>query len=509
MSTANRVIRNTIYLYIRMAVSIVFSFFTTRILLQELGASDFGLYNVVAGALSMLGFLSASTSSATQRFISYAEGEGNYENICKIFNNAYYLHKVMALFICVFFILGGFVFFNGVLNIPTGRMFAAIAVYGCMIFSTVFAITIAPYDAVLNAHENMKYYSILGIADVILKFIIAILVMSCTKLDRLMMYGILMALESWLFRVLTQRYCIKHYEEVREINRVKYVNKETLKTMTSFTGWNMLNISTGMISLYGMNIVINHFFGTILNAAIGIANQLAGILMGVSSNMTKAMTPVLVKSEGGHNRDKMIQLSIIGCKYSYLLFSFLCIPVIFCLSPLLHFWLKDVPEWTELFCLLMLISTLIEQIFVFLYQSINAQGNVRNYNIIRSILNILPVVVMTIEFSFDMPPYHALLDWIIFKVIGGGLANIYYANKNFSFPFRSFIASVLIPCFLSSSVICILCYFLRPQTSDTFVLVLMRLAAMLILSMTVFWFIAFSNKEKKMFIPLIHKLIFL
>lgn len=505
MSTANRVFKNTLYLYVRMVVSIVFSFFTTRILLQTLGASDYGLYNVVAGALAMLGFLSSSMSSATQRFISYAEGQGDVGKIKEIFNNAVYLHRLMALFVCIFFVLGGLIFFNGLLNIPEGRTLVAITVYGCMIFSTVFAITIVPYDAVLNAHENMKYYSLLGIVDVIFKFIIAILVMSCSQLDRLLLYGILIALESWLFRFITQRYCIRHYSEVREINRTKYVKKNTIRTMTSFAGWNMLNISTGMISLYGMNIAINHFFGTVLNAAMGIANQLAGILMGVSSNMTKAMTPVLVKSEGGQNREKMIEISMIGCKYSYLLFSFFCIPVIFCLRPLLAFWLKDVPEWTELFCLLMLVSTLIEQMFVFLYQSINAQGNVRNFNIVRSILNILPIVVMTVEFSFGMPPYHALLDWIVFKVVGGGLTNLYYAHKNFDFPIKKFLKTSIIHCILSSLIIASVCYLLRTQPTDNIAIVFGRLIGMLVISIPIYWFVAVNQSEKQMFLSLLNK----
>ena len=505
MSTANRVIKNTIYLYVRMAVSIVFSFFTTRILLQSLGASDFGLYNVVAGALSMLGFLSASMSSTTQRFISYAEGEGKFDKIKEIFNNAVFLHRLLALSVTVFFVLGGFVFFNGVLNIPEERTLVAIAVYGCMIFSTVFAITIVPYDAVLNAHENMKYYSILGIADVLLKFVIALLVMFCSGLDKLFFYGILMALESWFFRLITQRYCIRHYEEVGEINRKKYVNRTTLKSMTSFAGWNMLNISTGMVSLYGMNIVVNHFFDTILNAAMGIANQLAGVLMGVSTNMTKAMTPVLVKSEGSHDRDKMIQISFVGCKYSYLLFAFFCIPIIFCLKPLLTLWLRDVPEWTELFCLLMLISTLIEQMFVFLYQSINAQGDVRNYNIVRSILNILPIIIMIVEFNMGYAPFHALIDWIIFKAVLGGIANLFYAHRNFTLPVKRFILEVIIPCVVTTCIVCIIGTVFRADSADTILIVLSKLLAMLIINIPIYYFVAMNKSEKQMIIQLIKK----
>ena len=156
MSTSQRVIKNTLWLYLRMGTSILVNIFTTRILLQALGASDYGLYNVVGGAISILGFLTASMSSSTQRFISYAEGEGNLDDVKEIFNNALAAHYGVALISGFILALSGFIFFNGVLNIPEGRETVAITIYLCMIISTVFSITVVPYDALLNAHENMK-----------------------------------------------------------------------------------------------------------------------------------------------------------------------------------------------------------------------------------------------------------------------------------------------------------------------------------------------------------------
>lgn len=490
-----------------MGVSIVFSFFTTRILLQALGASDYGLYNVVAGSLSMLGFLSASMCSTTQRFISYAEGEGNLEKIKTIFNNALFLHNAIAAIVGLFFILAGFVFFNGVLNIPEGRNVVAIAVYGCMIFSTVFAVTIVPYDAVLNAHENMKFYSILGIVDVLLKFIIALVVMFTKSLDQLLFYGVLMAAESWLYRFLTKRYCIRQYEEVREPNRKKYVEKSALKEMTSFAGWNMLNISSGMISLYGMGVVLNHFFGSTVNASLGIAQQLAGVLLGVSSNMTKAMTPALVKMEGAKERNQMIDLSIVGCKYSYLLFAFFSIPVACCLSPLLGFWLNIVPEWTEEFCLLIFLATMIEQFFLFLYNSINAQGNVKMYHVTRFVTNLLPIIVTSVEFYIGYPPYYALINWVIFKALLGGLVNLYYAHNNFAFPIYRFFRKVVIPLIASTLVISLFCLIIKPVDGDPLWKVVIELLLMILFSIPLYWFIALNVAERNNVKHIINRII--
>ena len=260
MSTVNRVVKNTLFLYARMGTSIVVSVLTTRILLHALGASDYGLYNVVAGALAMLGFLSASMSSASLRYMSYAEGKGDITAIQTIFNSSVRLHRLLALFVCGLYVIAGFFLFNGILNIPSGRETTALIVYGCLIFSTVFSITITPYDAVLNAHENMFFYSLVGIIDVFLKLAIAILI-SYSDYDRLLFYGVLMAGESWLLRFITKYYCDRTYSVCKALSLKEHDNG-ILKKMASFAGWNMLNICAGMISLYGMNIAINHFFGT-------------------------------------------------------------------------------------------------------------------------------------------------------------------------------------------------------------------------------------------------------
>lgn len=444
MSNSKRVIKNTIFLYIRMAVSILVNVFTTNILLRALGASDYGLYNVVGGAVAMLNFLSASMSSVTQRFLNYAEGAGDKANTIKIFNNAKAIHYAIALFTAIFLVGAGFVFFNGVLNIPVGREVPALIVYACLIFSIVFSITITPYDAVLNAHENMLYYSILGIVDVIAKLLIAIAIMYA-ETDRLILYAALMAAESWLFRSVTKRYCTKRYAECKPGIMRKNIDRQTIKEMSSFAGWNTLNITTGMLSLYGMNIILNHFYGTVVNAAMGVATQLTGVLMGVSSNMLKALTPVLVKSEASQQREKMLDISYIGCKYSYLLFSFFCIPIFIVMPTILELWLHEVPEWTALFCRLMIISTLIEQLFVFLYQTINAHGNIRNYNITRSVTNIIPIASSVVCCNNGMPAYWVIINWIIFKAIAGGITNLYYCNRNVGLNISSFINKVILP----------------------------------------------------------------
>lgn len=492
MSTSQRVIKNTLWLYLRMGTSILVNIFTTRILLQALGENDYGLYNVVGGAITMLGFLTASMSTSTQRFISYTLGEGNREKLKGIFSNTLCVHYGIAGLSALILILASLVWFNGVLNIPEGRETVAICVYACLVFSTIYSITIVPYDGVLNAHENMRFYSVVGLADVALKFGIAVAVYFAS-LDQLLLYAILMALESWALRMITKCYCTRHYDECQNQELRKYFDWETIKELTSFAGWNMFNIATLMFSVFGVSLIINHYFGTKLNAALGIATQLSGVLMGISGNMVKAITPILVKSEGGHQRKNVLKITFVGCKFSFLLFSFFCIPVMFYISPVLELWLKEVPNNTAIFCILMMASTLVDQLTVFLYQSLQAQGDIKWYSLVKGVINLLPIIASIIMFSLlDFPPYWALINMIIGKGMLGGLVNLYFCKRNIALSYGSFVSKVLVRC-----MVIVLCGMLLGLLLRSIpVHWLLGFVLCVIISIPSYWFIGLDKKER-------------
>lgn len=493
MSTSNRIIKNTLFLYTRTIVSLVLGVFTTRILLQALGESDFGLYNVVGGAISMAGFLSASMSSATQRFLSYAEGKGESLRIRQYFNNSIIIHWGLAALMVVLFILSGLIFFNGVFNIPEGKFDAAVIVYGSMLVSTVFSITIVPYEAEINAHEDMLFFSILGVADVVIKLGIAVCVLFLHS-DKLILYAILIATSCFLQRYVAQIYCRRKYAECRDTDLRTYYNKPIIKEMLSFAGWNILIIASGMISLFGMNVVVNHYFNTDVNAAMGIATQLSGVMMGLSANMLKAVTPVIVKSEGANQHERMLMLSYASCKFSYLIFAFVCIPVLFSIQPILALWLTIVPQWTAIFCMTLIIATLIDQISVALYQSIMAVGRINSYNIARSITNIIPIIVSILMFQYgDFPPYWVIINWGIFKCFAGGIVNIVFSHKLVGLSFRDFNSQVVLPVLLSSAVVAVMFLLLH---SDGLQWIINFIIGGFI-SVPIYFFLAFNDRERK------------
>lgn len=489
-------------LYIRTIVSLCVNIFTTRITLEALGVSDYGLYNVIGGAISMLGFLSATMSSTTQRFINYAEGSGDRNDIIKTFNNSLILHYIIAAISAIILLLSGIFFFNGILNIPPGEENAACIVYACLIISTVFSITITPYDATIIAHENIAFYSILGIIDVLLKLAIAITILYVPS-EQLIIYSILLAIESMLLRTIAKTYCRRKYYECKHTD-IKCYDKTRIKQMATFAGWNMTNIATSMVSLYGTNIIINHYFGTELNAAMGIATQLSGILMSMSANMLKALTPALVKAEGGHKRDKMIAMSYTGCKFSLLVLSFLCIPIILYLPYILDIWLKNPPEWTSIFCLISLVAILFDQSTVLLYQSIMAEGRIKEYNFARSITNITPIFVSIIMFSaLNFSPVWGLLNWAIWKSIAGSIVNLVYSHRNLGISYSVFWHKTYVPCILGilpTTIIGILLQNISVELNN-----FIQISLLFILTVPIYWRLSLTKSERNTLKTFFHR----
>jgi O-antigen/teichoic acid export membrane protein len=481
-TTSNRVIKNTIFLYAKMGITMFISLYTTRLILNILGVSDFGVFNIVGGAIAMLGFLNAAMASATQRFMSFAEGEGDNEKQTKIFNISFLLHFGIAVFMGFVLLVAGYFFFNGVLNIATDRIYAAKVVYGSLIISTIFTVMTVPYDAVLNAHENMLYYSIVGVVESLLKLGATLVLLNMIG-DKLVLYGILMAMIPLITMTIMRVYCHKHYTECVFAPR-KYWDRQLMKELTEFAGWNLMGATSSMISQYGLSIVLNNFFGTILNAAQGIANQISGQLMVFSNTMMKAVNPVIAKSEGGGNRRLMLTTSLLGSKFSYLLLLFFSMPFLIETPYILRVWLKSVPEWAVLFSRLQLGRSLVEQCTIMIGVAISAQGDIKTYSLLKSVLNILPIILTFLFFSFGFPPYYLYFIWIIFGGVFGGGLSIYFAKKKCGLKYSEFFFEVFVPCasvsLLMFTIGSIPCFFIQSSlirfitvclaTSITFIL---------------------------------------
>lgn len=424
------------------------SLYTTRLILNSLGASDFGIFNIVGGAIAMLGFLNGAMASATQRFMSYSEGEGDKEKQKSIFNVSIILHFAISLLVGIVLLLAGYFFFNGILNIPDGRIDAAKVVYVSLIVSTMFTVMTVPYDAAMNAHENMKYYAAVGILESLLKLAVAFACVFTAK-DKLIVYGLLMACIPLITLTIMRIYCHRHYEECT-FNVKRYWDKSLMREMTGFAGWNFLVSAAGVLSQYGLGIIVNSFFGVLLNAAQGIANQISGVLMTFSQNALKAINPIIVKSEGAGEKTKFVYVSLLGCRISFFIFGFFSIPFILKMDVILQLWLKEVPQWAVLFCQLQLLRILIELLTLSLGSAINAYGNIKFYTIIKSLIYFMPLVLVPVLFYFGFQPYWLYIIWILCWSVFGGLISIFFCRNLIGITFRFYFKQVFIPCFCVS-----------------------------------------------------------
>ena len=445
MEAASRVAKNTGILYARMAITMFISLYATRLVLAALGVADFGLFNVVGGVIAMLGFLNSSMAAATQRFMSFAQGAGDLEKVKRIFNMSTLLHWGIAIVILLLLEIAGYFFFNGVLNIAPERLGVAKIIYQFMVLSTLFTVISVPYEAVITSHENMMVYAILGIIEAVLKLGIALYI-TYTSQDHLVAYGFLMAALSIFLLVLRRIYCHRYYAEC-VLQLRYYYDKPLFKEMSGFAGFSLLGASSSMIAFYGQSLLINMFFTTTVNAAQAIAVQLSGMLGVFSLTITQVLNPLINKSEGAGDRAKMIKATLFGTKISFFLLSFIYVPFIIEMPILLRLWIKNVPDFSIIFCRLLLINNLMVVLTVNLHNANIAVGNIKKLQQIKSILNISPIILSYFFFKFGFVPYYLYISVIIFTVLHF-FNTVVFSKINFELSVPYFLKEIVLKCLI-------------------------------------------------------------
>ena len=443
MSTAQRLIKNTGYLYVKIFVVTILSLITTRITLNALGVTDFGIFSIIGGAIAMLGFLNGSMVTVTKRYMNFYEGEGNDEKKKQVFNVGVVIHGGLSLFAGILLIVAAPFLFNGILTLPGDRILAGEIIYGCLVVSTFFTIWTVPYDAAINAHENMFFYSIVGVTEASLKCLISYIILYYHG-DKLVLYGILMSLIPIITWIILWKYCSSRYNECR-VSVKRYWNYALFKDELSYACWNMCTSVTVVATKYGIGVLLNHFFGVVVNAAQGVANQVSGFTSSFSGNAMRALAPVIVKSEGKKDRKMLIYTSLLGCRATFFLFGFFAIPLILEMPLVLELWLKNVPEWAVVFCRLQLVYILFEQLINGVAKSIYAHGQIKNYAIRKGLANITPLLLCYILFFLGFPPHSNYYVLIICGIIIGGALVLFYAHKYIGLSYAQYFRKVIFP----------------------------------------------------------------
>lgn len=415
MQAANRVVLNTGALYGRMLITIFISLYSTRLVLNALGAQDYGIFNLVGGVIAMLSFLNMAMTISTQRYMSFHIGAGDMEKLKKVFNSSILLHFIMGITLVALFELVGIYAFDHVLNMPADRIATAKTIFHFMVVSTFFTIASVPYDATLIARENMPVIAILGVFEGLSKLAIAISLLYIAG-DKLVIYGALSAGLTVLLLLIKRVYCSLRYEESKVKVR-KYFNKGLLKEMFSYAGWNMFGASSVVARNQAQAMILNVFFGTVINAAYGIANQVNAQLTYFSVTMLQSLNPQIIKSEGSGDRARMLRLAMIASKFSFLLLSFFAIPVIIEAPFILKLWLKNVPDHTVILCRLIIVASLINQLSQGIQVAIQSVGKIKVYQMVVSLLIIINLPVAYLLLKAGSPPYAVLIGAICMEVI--------------------------------------------------------------------------------------------
>ena len=456
MKAGNRIVLNTGVMYGRMLVTMVVTLLSSRWVLQALGKEDFGIYNLVAGLLSMLMFLNLTMATASQRFLSYALGQGDEQQIKDTFYYSCVLHFIIGCIIVLGVEVVGQIMLHTVLIVPEGKLYLAVFCLHCLSVSTFFTVISVPYNAALIAHENIVFVAVIRISEAFLKLFVAVFLLHYLG-NRLQLYAICMATIPLLSVIIYRFYCHRNYTETR-LDRIRRITNSALfKKFTAYAGWNMIGSISSLLRTQGVSILLNSFYGVIINAAYGIATQVKGQMSHFSSAIVTAARPQIVKSEGAGNRARTLSLSASTCKFTFLLLSMLAVPLIIEMPYVLTLWLKNVPEYTINFTRLIIIQNVIFQIAIGVSIPIESVGNIKMLQIMVGGLHFIVLPIGYVMLRLGMSPDSIFVMIILEECIAIAL-RLFISHRVTGLDIMDFLKKTIIPSVLTVSGLALLCY---------------------------------------------------
>lgn len=467
-SDTKRVAKNTLMLYFRQILILVVSLYTVRVVLRVLGAEDYGIYNVVAGVVTMFSFMSNSMAAATQRFFSVDLGKKDESHLCLTFNVTLQIFLFLIIIIVLLSETIGIWFINNKLVIPVERMLAANWIYQGAIISFIFSILSSPFMAVIIAHENMNVYAYVSVVEVVLKLVIVFL-LQAIPFDKLIVYGILLMIISIIITVIYMFYCIKCYKECR----FKFIfNKECFTEIISYSGWNLFGSIASIIKNQIMNILLNIFFGPIVNAARGIASQVSNSVASFANNFGTALKPQIIKNYATGKKNECYQLVYSGCKFTYFLMYFFTLPLVLEMNFVLTLWLKTPPENVSFFTQLVLFDVLLDCMTQQIMTIVLADGRIKFYQIIVGGLLIMNLPISYICLKLGTSASSVFIVSIVITICAG-IARLFFSKYLTGISIKEFIKKTVFPCVLvtviSSILPSMICFYMKDTVGRFFI----------------------------------------
>lgn len=413
MSSQKTIVRNAMFLYIRMFLIMGITLYTSRVVLEELGISDYGIYNLVAGFIVMLGFFNSAMSSATQRYLSFDIGRGDFNQLKKTFSSTLTIHIGIAVLGLLLAETIGLWYINNKMVFPHNRFFAVNVVYQFSVLTFLLNIIQVPYNALIVARERMNMYAYVSVLEAVLKLIIVFLLVYFES-DKLITYSILTFIVAFVIRLTYQIYCRREFVESKY--KFQY-DKQYYKELISYSGWNLFGNIAAVAKGQGVNIILNLFFGTVVNAAYGITNQVVGAINLFVTNLQLAFNPQIVKSFSQGNLEKSHYLILQGSKFCFYLLLIIVTPILLNTSYILNLWLKNPPDGTVLFVQIVLINVLIDCLSGSLMTGAQATGRIKWYQILVGTLVFLNLPISYIILKLGYEPYYVFIVSTVISLI--------------------------------------------------------------------------------------------
>ena len=494
-----RIAKNTLLLYARMLFTISLSLYTSRVVLATLGVNDYGIYNVVGGFVAMFSMISASLTAGISRFITYELGVDNMERLKKVFATSCFVQYSIGGVLIVLAETLGLWFLNSHMNIAPSKMVAANWVFQCSLLSLFVSLISVPYNAAIVAHEKMSAFAYITIFEDVLRLIVALAITFIPNY-RLRIYAVLMMITALIIRILYTAYCKRHFEESRVQPRY---HKKLFKDIASFSGWNFIGASSGILRDQGINILINIFCGTAANAARGIAIQLSSLLTSFSTNLVTALNPQITKSFAKKDYATSLSLVFRGARFSYFVLLIPALPAIVRIKEILSIWLGQVPDYTAIFSQLAIVSILIEIISYPLITLMLATGNIRNYQILVGGIQILNFPISYACLKLGYPPQSTFVVAIITGCMTLG-ARVVMLHKMAGLNILNFIKDVIGKIALTTIITSILVFWLSYFFSSSIFGLICLIGISMCISIPCIMYIGCTQGERE---TIIHKII--
>lgn len=481
-----RIARNALYLYGRMFLTIGVSLYTARVVLDTLGVNNYAIYNLVGGIVTVMSFLNGTMASATQRFLNYEMGAGSEERLRRTFSTSLLIHLAIAAIVLLLGETVGLWFVNTKLVIAPERMTAANITYQLSILAAMFSFVQIPYMASVLAHEKMDFYAVVAIVNVLLKLAVALAVVWFASLDTLVAYAVMMLMATVIVAGLYRFYAVKHFRECRFSTRI---DKGIFRSLISFSGWDIYGNLSYTTRVQGTIVILNNFGGTVLNAAGNLTLTVAGTITSFAASVVSAFRPQIIQQYARQNYREMLTLLNTCARYSFLLMGLIVVPMILEMPQLLRLWLKDVPEFTTVFCRISLLAACGELLITIVSIGIHASGRIKSYSFITGTLYLLELPAMYFLLKATQSPtvVYVVHCLFILLILLTDTILLHRFVPQFSIA-RFWWGGVLVPALIVAAAFAGACWVTLCCSESFLRAVLTAMASTGILALTTFWF---------------------